>query len=196
MTKRIHILNGHPAETSLNRTLAEAYAAAARTAGHEVRITHLNEVNFDMDFGLAGYAKTKPLEPVLETFLTDLEWSTHFVIFTPLWWGGMPAKLKGLFDRSLLPGRAFDTRVLLKSGMPSPMLGGRSARVVITSDTPKWFLSLFYRNSLIHQLRGQILAFVGIKPAPVTYFSGTSHPKAGRIEIWTNKIKRLGTAGV
>lgn len=194
MTNCIYILNGHPAQTSLNRTMAETYAQAARAAGHDVRITHIGDIDFDQDFGFAGYAQTKPLEPTLEAFVSDLEWCNHFVIFSPMWWGGIPAKLKGLFDRALLPGRAFDTRVLLKSGMPSPLLGGRRARIVITSDTPRWFLSLIYRNAMVHQLRGHILAFVGIKPAPVTFFAGTSHPKAGHVQKWLNTIKSLGTA--
>ena len=41
--KRIFILNGHPAEVSLSKKLAETYADAAIAAGHEVRITHLND---------------------------------------------------------------------------------------------------------------------------------------------------------
>ena len=31
--RRIYVLNGHPAEASLNRTLALSYAEAARAAG-------------------------------------------------------------------------------------------------------------------------------------------------------------------
>ncbi|MDN3719732.1 NAD(P)H-dependent oxidoreductase [Roseibium salinum] len=34
-------------------------------------------------------------------------WCEHFVVVHPLWWGGLPAKLKGVFDRILLPGMAF-----------------------------------------------------------------------------------------
>ena len=49
--KRIFVLNGHPAETSLNRTLAEAYADAARAAGHEV--LHVVERHLDRA-GLLG----------------------------------------------------------------------------------------------------------------------------------------------
>jgi len=75
------------------------------------------------------------------------------------------------------------------------MLGGRSARIVITSETPKWFLSLFYRYGMIHQMRGQILAFVGIKPAPMTYFSGTSRPKTGMVDKWVKKIEAIDAAG-
>jgi NAD(P)H dehydrogenase (quinone) len=124
--KRIYILNGHPAESSLNRTLAETYAAAARDAGHEVRLTHLHGLSFDLDFGFGGYDNQKPLEVDLERVLDDIEWSQHVVLTTPMWWGGLPAKLKGLFDRAFLPGRTFNTRETDWMGMPKPMLSGRT----------------------------------------------------------------------
>ncbi|MFT4639962.1 MAG: NAD(P)H dehydrogenase (quinone) [Verrucomicrobiales bacterium] len=160
----------------MSKKLAETYADAAIAAGHEVRIIHLHDLSFDSDFGYAGYSKTKPLEPVLEKVLEDLEWSEHVVLTSPMWWGGLPAKLKGMFDRAFLPGRVFDTRVM-KGGMPSPLLKGRSARVLLTSDTPGWFLRIVYKNALFWQLRKQIFGFVGIKPAKIMHFSGAIHPK-------------------
>ncbi|MGC1495515.1 MAG: NAD(P)H-dependent oxidoreductase [Sulfitobacter sp.] len=192
MSKRIFILNGHPADHSLNQSLAEAYAKAAKDAGHDVRLTHLSTLSFDMDYGFAGYAQSKPLEPCLETLLSDIEWCEHFVLTTPMWWGSLPAKLKGAIDRAFLPGRTFDTRVA-KGKMPRPLLVGRTARVILTSDSPKWFLSLLYRNAMLHQLQGQILGFVGIKPTRFTYLAGASHPKPGQIEKWHDKVTTLGT---
>tara|TARA_R110002049_G_scaffold117332_4_gene270760 strand:- start:16609 stop:17196 length:588 start_codon:yes stop_codon:yes gene_type:complete len=194
MPKRIYILNGHPADTSLNHALAERYAMAARAAGYEVRLTHIAQMDFDVDYGRAGYSNPKPLEPVLETMLADIEWAQHFVLTTPMWWGSMPAKLKGAIDRAFLPGRTFDSRVP-KGTMPKPMLTGRSARVIITSDSPKWFLALMYRNAMIHQIRGQILRFVGIKPARLTYFATASKPEAGQVDGWLANVEALGKAG-
>lgn len=194
MTKRIFILNGHPAAQSLSRSLAEAYAGAARAAGHEVRTTHLHDLEFDADFEFGGYRAIKPLEPGLEATLADLEWAEHVVVLSPMWWGGLPGKLKGLFDRILLPGRAFDTRNLNAMGMPSPMLTGRSGRVIVTSDTPGWFLRFAYANAMLRQLRDQILGFIGIKPAKITYFAGASHPKEGLVERWMDQVARIGRA--
>jgi len=190
--KRIFILNGHPAERSLSRTLVEAYAEQARDAGHEVRITHLHDLTFDTDFGWVNFEQPKPLEPALEQFLQDLSWSEHFMMSTPMWWGGLPAKLKGLFDRTLLPGRAFDTRNKNLIGLPSPMLSGRSARVVITSDTPSWFMRLAYKNAMIWQLRGQILGFVGLKPTRLTHLGPASEAKPEQVQRWVKQIKAMG----
>ena len=192
--KRIFILNGHPAASSLNRALAEAYAEAAREAGHDVRLTHLNDLTFDADYGFAGYVNQKPLEPAIEQVLEDIEWSEHMVLTTPMWWGGLPGKLKGLFDRILLPGRAFSTRETNWLGFPSPMLGGRTGRVIMTSDTPGWFMRWIYRNAMLRQLRDQILGFVGIKPARITHLSGASHPKPDLIARWMNQVRSFGAA--
>lgn len=190
-TKRILVLNGHPGDTSLSRQFADTYASAARRAGHDVRIHHLPEMGFDMDFGCGDYHQFKPLEPVLETFLSDLEWAGHFVITTPMWWGGLPAKLKGLFDRAFLPGRTFDTKVK-KLGMPAPMLTGKTARVIMTSDTPMWFERLVYKRAFMHQLSGQILGFVGIKPTRYSYFSGASDAKLAKVNHWLRTVENIG----
>ncbi len=151
----------------------------------------MNDLTFDADYEFAGYSKAKPLEPALEQVMQDIEWSEHVVVATPMWWGGMPAKLKGLFDRVLLPGRAFDTRNT-KMGLPAPLLGGRTGRVILMSDTPPWFFRLFYRNAMMVQLRGQVLGFVGIKPLKITHFTGASHPKAGSVDRWLRKVARIG----
>lgn len=193
--KRIFILDGHPAGASLSRALAEKYADEARNAGHEVRLTHLHELAFDSDFGVSQFRDAKPLEPVLERLVENIEWCEHFVLAAPMWWGGLPAKLKGLIDRVLLPGRAFDTRV--KPGtMPKPMLGGRSARVILTSDTPGWVMRLLYKNALIWQLRRQVLGFVGIRPSRFTWFAGASDPRPGIVEGWMARVGKIGSAAV
>ncbi|KQB95297.1 NAD(P)H dehydrogenase [Loktanella sp. 1ANDIMAR09] len=189
--KRILVLNGHPGETSLSRHFAERYVQSAAQSGADVRVHHLPEMVFDMDFGQGNYSQFKPLEPVLEAFLSDLEWAEHFVMLTPMWWGGLPAKLKGLFDRAFLPNRTFNTKVL-KMGMPTPMLTGKTARVIMTSDTPRWFERLIYRNAIMRQLDKQILGFVGIKPVRYTYFSGASDATAPTILKWGNTVSKLG----
>ena len=190
--KKIFVLNGHPGKTSLCRSLAERYAAAAKAARHDVRVTHLSDLDFDMDYGLGGYSNTKPMEPCLEEVIQNIEWCQHLVTTAPLWWGGIPAKLKGLFDRALLPGRAFDTRNTNAIGMPAPMLTGRTVRLVMTADTPRWLLSLMYGNAILRQLKGQIFSFVGFKPMKTTWLSGTSHPKDTDVSKWMNKLEKLG----
>jgi NAD(P)H dehydrogenase (quinone) len=191
---KIFILNGHPAEKSLSKLIAQTYAEAAQTSGFEVRMSHISDMDFDPDFGFAGYKQHKELEPDLVAFRENIEWAEHIVMTTPMWWGGLPAKLKGIFDRTFLPGWAFDTRTT-KLGIPLPMLTGRTARIFVTSDTPGFFFWLMHRSALFKQLKGQIFHFCGIKPARITHFApaGTATPK--RVEKWINDVKTLAKDG-
>lgn len=194
-TKRIFILNGHPAERSFSQAAAEHYAQAARDAGHSVRVVHIADMAFDGDFASNSFENTKPLEPALAKFKEDLDWAEHFVLLTPMWWGGVPAKLKGLFDRVFLPGWAFDTRKI-KHGMPAPMLGGRSARVFITSDTPDFLFGVMYRRALVHQIKGQVLRFIGLKPVAATHFSPMNKATAVKREAWLDKVRGFARQAV
>lgn len=193
--KRIVVLNGHPGARSLSQLFTETYVEAAEQAGHDVRLIRLHDLEFDADYGEGGYSNPKPLEPEIDAFLKHLEWADHVVMSAPLWWGGLPAKLKGLFDRVLLPGRTFDTRNL-KMGMPTPVLTGKTGRIILTSDTPRILLRLMYGSAILRQLTGQIFGFVGIKPTKFTYFSGASHPKPGKIDRWKQHIAHIGSQAV
>jgi putative NADPH-quinone reductase len=193
--RRIFVLNGHPAASSLSKAMSEAYAQAAKTAGHEVRIMHLHDLDFDMDYGFAGYANNKPLEPDLENFQANVDWAQHVVLTTPMWWGGLPAKLKGLIDRAFLPGWAFDTRTL-KMGMPAPMLKGRTARAIVTSDTPNLFFGLLYRKALFRQIKGQIFHFVGLKPTKITHFAPASKAGPDQVNPWIKTVESLARRAI
>ncbi|MEZ5507060.1 MAG: NAD(P)H-dependent oxidoreductase [Gammaproteobacteria bacterium] len=41
-----------------------------------------------------GY-DAQPLEPDLQTFQDSIVWAQHLVVVAPVWWGGLPARLKG-----------------------------------------------------------------------------------------------------
>ncbi|MBY6044865.1 NAD(P)H-dependent oxidoreductase [Phaeobacter italicus] len=190
--RKIIILNGHPAPSSLSKSLCDAYRTAAEAQGHEVRYHDLSQMQFDMDYGQTGYKNPKPLEPDLARFLDDLEWSEHVVMATPMWWGAVPAKLKGVFDRALLPGRTFDTRNINFLGLPAPMLTGKTARVLLTSDTPAIWLRLIYGNAIKRFISSQVLGFVGIKPTRFTSFAPATDAAPAKVESWLRQVADLG----
>jgi NAD(P)H dehydrogenase (quinone) len=192
MSRRILIADLHPGRLSLSAALAQAYATGAADKGHEVRTASLSEMAFNPDFGQSGFRNAPALEPDLDRFREDLTWAQHVVFVTPMWWGGLPAKAKGLFDRSFLPGYAFDPRQR-RMGLPKPLLTGRTARVILTSDTPGWAFWLMYRQALKQQLYRQILRYVGLKPVGLTHFSPVEHSNPDIRGRWLADTRLLGT---
>ncbi len=191
MSRRILVANLHPARVSLSSGLAQAYQKGAAAGGHQLRLSSLSDMQFDPDFGQAGYKQSKPLEADLVKFQEDLLWAEHVVFVGPLWWGGLPAKAKGLFDRVLLPGYAFDPRVR-SMGLPKPLLKGRTSRLILTSDTPGWAFRLLYRQALRHQMQRQILGFTGIAPMRLTFLAPVDHSTQTIRTRWLSMAEGLG----
>ncbi|MEM5582293.1 MULTISPECIES: NAD(P)H-dependent oxidoreductase [unclassified Roseibium] len=179
---RILVLDGHPAKGSFCGALANAYAEQARQKGHEVHISLLSRMNFDPDFGVSRFKDAKPLEPDLEAVWKEIQWCEHLVVAHPLWWGGLPAKLKGLFDRVFLPGAAF--KYVHGKPMPEKLLKGRTSEVLVTCDTPGWYFRWIYGAGVRKQTEKQILGFCGLKPVGYHLFS----PLRGSDEKDRNKM--------
>lgn len=157
---KIFILMGNPdAEQTLGSELADTYEKEARAAGHEVRRTNICDMQFDPILH-KGYKEIQPLEPDLVKVQEDMKWADHFVLIYPLWWAGMPALLKGMWDRLFLPGFAFHFH---KNGMGwDKLLKGKTARVIITSKN--WpLLERVLFGDFTNEVSRAILDFAGYK---------------------------------
>jgi NAD(P)H dehydrogenase (quinone) len=138
----ILVMLGHPRADSLCAALAEAYAEGAREAGLPVQLLRLGELDFDPVLRTAR-AGDQPLEPALVAAQQALLQARHLAFAYPVWWGTMPALLKGFLDRVLVSGFAYRYR----SGSPlwDRLLAGRSAELLVTMDAPPWYYRWFDR---------------------------------------------------
>lgn len=189
MARRILVILGHPSGESLCAGLARAYVAGAQAAGHEVRLIELGTLAFDPILH-HGYRQVQPLEPDLLAAREAIEWAQHLVLVYPTWWGGMPALLKGFFDRVFLPGFAYQYRQ--NSPFWDKLLKGRSAQVLVTMDTPPWYYRLINRAPGHNQTRRTILEFTGIKPVRITTFSPVRYADDAKRAAWLAKARQLG----
>jgi putative NADPH-quinone reductase len=163
--KNILIIQGHPDEESYCRALGNAYKMGAISEGAEVQEIVVSELSFNPSLNF-GYRKRTKLESDLLAAQDKIKWADHLVIIYPLWWGGMPAILKGFFDRTFLPGFAFQKRE--NSVWWDKYLTGKSARIITTMDQPPWYHWLVYGKPAHKAMKKMILEFCGIKPVKIT----------------------------
>ena len=189
--KKVLVVLGHPSGNSLCAALAQSYAQAARQAGHDVRELHLGEMNFDLSLR-HGYQRDLPLEPVLAAAQQDIEWAQHICWVYPVWWGSIPALLKGFLDRVLLPGFAF--RYERGSSIPAKLLRGRSAQLLVTLDTPQWYFRWWQGAPAVRQMKITTLEFCGIRPVAVQLFGPVISSSPAARERWLERAAKLGAA--
>ncbi len=185
--KKVFILLGHPDTDTLNGTLASEYERGALEAGHEVRRQNIGEMQFDPILH-KGYKVIQEYEPDLVAFQDNVKWADHFVIFYPAWWSTMPALLKGLFDRAWMPRFAFHFTGEFTWEM---LLKGRSATMIITSDTIPLAQTLIFGDTT-NELKRGILWFAGFAPIRVHRFGYLKHTGMWRRSHIKQKVFNLG----
>lgn len=130
------------------------------------------------------------MPPALAPAQDAIARAEHIVLVYPLWLGDMPAQLKGFLEQVLRPGFAIARSPAnpLKAGL----LGGRSARIIVTMGMPGLFYRWFYRAHTVRALRRNILKFVGIAPSAATVVGMAASMSPERFARWSARIGRLG----
>lgn len=200
-SKKILLLLGHPDKSGFSGAVADAYEAGAREAGHRIDRLNIGEMQFDPILH-QGYRARQQLEPDLVRFQQLVVECDHFVVIHPVWWVGMPAILKGLFDRAWLPGSAF-RYMKMPDSMPGGgkrtifwhrMYRGKTARIIIASGTHPLLVRLLPGN-VNAQLKWGILWFAGFSVS-TSWFGPSENIPEKRKARWLVKVKRLGEEGV
>ena len=191
--KKVLVLNGHPNKESYCKALSLAYANGAATAGHELVILNLYDLNFNPNFIGSFSDQMKTIEPDIVFAQEKIKWAEHIVIVHPVWWGSVPALLKGFFDKTLLPGFAFKYKK--DSPMWDKLLINKTASIIYTADTPVWLNKLFYRAPAVNMVRDRVLGFCGIKTINVTGIAPIRKSTQEFREKWLYRVEKLGRSG-
>lgn len=188
--KKILIINGNPNPSSLNQAMVAAFEKGASSVKHEVKVLHLNEMNFDLNLHF-GYQQRTELEADLVDAQQWVKWCDHLVVIHPVWWGGLPALLKGFFDRAFLPKFAFQYRP--NSVWWDKLMAGKTAEIIYTIDQPIWYYKLINGAPGLKQLKRMILQFCGFKVNRVTGFANVRYSSPEKRKDWLNKVEVLGS---
>lgn len=186
---KILIINGHPDKESFNYALSEAYKKGAKKSGAEIQEIRIRELNFNPNLAF-GYRKRTELEPDLLHAQELIKWADHLVWIYPVWWGSVPAIMKGFIDRTFLPGFAFKKRE--GSVWWDKFLVGKTARIISTLDQPVWYYKLINGNPSNKAMKKLTLHFVGVKKVKTTTIGPLRLSKEEFRTKWLKKVERLG----
>lgn len=189
MAKKILLIQGHPDNQSFNHALHAAYKKGAVAAGAEIQEIFVGQLQFETNLKY-GYRQRVELEACLVKAQEQIKWAEHIVLFYPVWWGSVPAVLKGFFDRVLLPGFAFKKRE--NSVWWDKLLTGRSARIISTLDQPAWFYRLVNGAPTDKAVKRMTFHFCGVKPVRITNIGPLRLSTENYRKKWLQKVEALG----
>ncbi|MBU8541276.1 NAD(P)H-dependent oxidoreductase [Falsiroseomonas tokyonensis] len=137
---RVLMIYCHPRPDSFAAALRDAARRALEAKGHEVELRDLYAEGFDPALSAEERGRYHSVTDNLagvEDHVASLQRADALLLVHPTWWYGMPAMLKGWFDRVWAPGVAFR----LGDGAITPLLTNiKRIGVITTYGSPRWLL--------------------------------------------------------
>jgi len=160
---RILYIYCHPLPESFHAGIRAKALAALEAAGHEVDLLDLYAENFDpvlSEDGRRHYHDTARNQAGVESYIARLNAAEALIVQFPTWCFGVPAMLKGFFDRMIMPGVAFD---ISDPAKVKPMLGNIKRIVGIVTYGRPWHMALWMGDPPRKIVRRYLRWFTGGK---------------------------------
>jgi NAD(P)H dehydrogenase (quinone) len=136
---RVLYLYCHPLPESFHAAIRAKALDGLAAGGHQVDLLDLYAEGFNPVLSADERRRYHDLtrnQAGLEVYVRRLERADALIVQFPIWCFGMPAMLKGFFDRMILPGVAFDLAVPTQA---RPLLHNlRRIAGIVTYGRPRW----------------------------------------------------------
>lgn len=210
---KVFIVYAHPEPTSFNGALRDRAVDALTKAGHEVAVSDLYAEDFDPRAGRHDFetvadsvrfdyqaeqvvaSEQDAFSPVLEREQDRLLWCDLLILQYPMWWGGMPAILKGWVDRVLAYKKFYDLDRRYENGV---LKGRRVIMSITTGGTPERFSDggMFGEiGPILHPIDHCILRYMGLEILDpfVAYSAGrvTPEDRAALLDSWEARLAEI-----
>lgn len=106
------VVSAHPCEDSFHHAVVEAAVRGLEAGGHQATVLDLYGLGFRAAMTLDEHRAYHGAQPILDPLVAEharlVQQATTLVFVYPTWWGGLPAVMKGWFERVLVPGVGFE----------------------------------------------------------------------------------------
>ncbi|SPJ34973.1 NAD(P)H-dependent oxidoreductase [Kushneria phyllosphaerae] len=180
---KVLIVHCHPEPASFNAVLTNTAIEKLEQDGHEVVVSDLYAEEFNPVEGPGRYTSRRhssyfqaldeqrwhyesdALAGDVSREIARLEWAQTIIFQCPLWWHGVPAMLKGWFDRVFVYGGLYTGSQRFDRGF----LKGRRALFCVTTGAPETTFAPLGRSGDIAALMWPLhcsLYYVGLSVLP------------------------------
>lgn len=189
--KNALVVYAHPYDGSFNKGILDTALLALKESGFNVVVEDLIKDKFypvESASDLAAHVGKGPAAQDVLAYQARLKAADYLVLIYPIWWGAMPAVVKGYFERVLTGGFAYD-----KSG---PLLKGKKAVIFNTTGTPEDMMQSAGLTAAINLITEQAtLGFSGIETVEHKYFyavpTSTAEERAQMLEYVKTALGKL-----
>lgn len=174
---KILVIYCHPTKNSFNGAILEKFLKNLNSS-QEVQLLDLYQENFNpvLKFDAEHRRRDLQFDPETAKYREQIAWADHLVFIFPIWWGSMPAMLKGFIDRVFATGFVYH----FEGRLPQPHLKGKTAAIITSHDTPQFYVK-FFQQDYGKLLEKQVLKLMaGIKTEKflqISYLRGASEAK-------------------
>lgn len=164
----------HPCEDSFNHAICNKVEKYLLHKNYEVKIRDLYKLKFNPilteDNHTSFYQTKLPKEIQLEQ--NEISWAKNLIFIFPSWWCGMPAMMKGYFDRVFTNGFAFRFE---KSQVDGLLKGKKAVIFQTTSQTEEFMKPNQLVSSMETAMDVGIFDYCGIDVITHKFFFSVPH---------------------
>lgn len=187
------IIYSHFNPESFTKAIVNVVETESKKRGDEVRMTDLYKDGFDpvLKFpDIQGMFMGGDTPSDVQKYQDDIVWADHITYVFPLWWGQMPAILKGYADRVLSNGFAFN---YTETGVDG-LLSDKKCNVIVCHGNPSdYYVSTNMHSALERVFDGGVFGFCGID-TKLTFFGSVTSTNNEVRKGYLEEVKGLYTS--
>lgn len=186
----ILIIYAHPNTNTFSNKLLESCVEEAHVFGHKTEVRDLYRIGFNPVLQTSDFAASKSGNlPDDIRHEQELITAADLLIFIyPIWWGGMPAILKGYFDRIFLSGFAY----VHNDSVHQSLLSGKNAMVFCTQGSSlEEYAGNGMTDAIVRINETGIFSFVGLEPLAQRFYVQNDMKDLAGLESNLNDVRSV-----
>ncbi|GJM62823.1 NAD(P)H-dependent oxidoreductase [Persicobacter diffluens] len=194
------VIIAHPNPTSLSFAYVDQIVKTTEENGHEVEVRNLYDIGFKATLDATDFGAFQQGESPEDIAKEQqwIKWADTISFVYPIWWTGMPAILKGYFDRVFAYGFAYSVN---EDGSYNQHLSDKKVLVFNNHGAPaEYYDSAGFHDAFLKTSDEGIFNFTGMEVLKHHFFgnviNGSDELRKGYIATVKDTIERFFPATV